>query len=182
VRKELAAMSKRNIRTNSGSSPFKATGRMTRVGLIAAISLGFVAAVSMPATAAPEDCANDNVHIEVSIENVRSARGLVAAVLYDGNPNNFLASGRSVSKTRAPAKLGVSRLCVDAPITGNYALIIYHDENGNREFDLSFLGRPEEGVGFSNNPPPGGGLPNHGAVMFPVSSATEEIQIFLSYP
>lgn len=34
---------------------------------------------------------------------------------------------------------------------GNYAIIAYHDENGNDKLDKSFIGKPIELYGFSNN-------------------------------
>ena len=132
--------------------------------------------------AGPEDCAENNIHIEVTVENVRSPNGLIAAVLYDGNPGNFLASGRSVSKTRTAALEGATRICVDAPGPGTYALIIYHDENGDREFDITLAGRPREGAGFSNNPLAGQSLPRHEQVQFAVEEEVEEIVVFLNYP
>ena len=34
---------------------------------------------------------------------------------------------------------------------GEYAVSVFHDENGNRRLERSMLGFPEEGVGFSND-------------------------------
>ena len=33
---------------------------------------------------------------------------------------------------------------------GTYAIAVYHDENGNGDFDLTWAGLPAEGLGFSN--------------------------------
>ena len=35
---------------------------------------------------------------------------------------------------------------------GEYALKLYHDENGNGKLDRNFIGIPKESYGFSNNP------------------------------
>ncbi len=34
---------------------------------------------------------------------------------------------------------------------GEYAIKVFHDENGNNRLDTNILGIPEEGYGFSNN-------------------------------
>jgi uncharacterized protein (DUF2141 family) len=36
----------------------------------------------------------------------------------------------------------------------DYAVTIFHDENGNKKFDSNFVGYPLEGYGFSNNVKP----------------------------
>lgn len=35
---------------------------------------------------------------------------------------------------------------------GMYAINVLHDENSNRKIDTNFIGIPNEGYGFSNNP------------------------------
>ncbi|HUB17127.1 MAG TPA: DUF2141 domain-containing protein [Acidobacteriaceae bacterium] len=35
---------------------------------------------------------------------------------------------------------------------GRYAAVVIHDENSNMKLDRNFLGIPQEGFGFSNNP------------------------------
>ena len=35
---------------------------------------------------------------------------------------------------------------------GNYALVAFHDENHDGEFNRNWLGMPKEGFGFSDNP------------------------------
>lgn len=34
---------------------------------------------------------------------------------------------------------------------GRYAVVAFHDENGNGKLDVNFLGMPLEAYGFSNN-------------------------------
>ena len=35
---------------------------------------------------------------------------------------------------------------------GNYAIVAFHDENHDGEFNQNWLGLPKEGFGFSDNP------------------------------
>jgi uncharacterized protein (DUF2141 family) len=34
---------------------------------------------------------------------------------------------------------------------GEYAAVVFHDENGDREFNMNAFGMPMEGYGFSND-------------------------------
>lgn len=174
---------RRPVSTTDHGAAVSMRRRPTRVA-VATLYGALIAAVMVPgpALAAPEDCAGDAMHIEVTVENLRNAIGLVAAILYDGNPRNFLAGGRSVSKTRVPAQENTATFCVDAPAPGQYALIVYHDENSNREFDFSPFTGPSEGTGFSNNPVLEDSLPDHAQVVFTVDEELERLLVFLNYP
>ena len=44
---------------------------------------------------------------------------------------------------------------------GTYAINIFHDENKNHELDINWLGMPQEGFGFSNNPSIGFSAPTY---------------------
>lgn len=48
----------------------------------------------------------------------------------------------------------------------DYAVVIYHDENNNEEFDKNFLGIPKEAYGFSNNVRPKLAQPSYADVKF----------------
>ena len=77
--------------------------------------------------------------------NLRSAKGLVTAVLYGDSGATFLKKGARLSKERVPAMAGSVELCLPAPGPGRYAVATYHDENGNRKFDKNWIGIPIEG-------------------------------------
>jgi uncharacterized protein (DUF2141 family) len=172
---------------------FRAESANIALGVL--VSLPVLSAISSFATAASDDaaenslslagpyaCSSDNVHIEVTVDNLQNSNGLLAAVLYNGEPRDFLASGRSVQKTRVRPQPGTTRLCIDAPAHGRYALVVYHDANGNRKFDFSLFGRPKEGAGFSNNPQIDGRLPDHSQVVFDVDEDIEKVRVAISYP
>ncbi len=56
--------------------------------------------------------------------------------------------------------------------TGNYAIALIHDENGNNRLDTMF-GIPREGFGFSRNPAIRFGPPRFDAAQFPVSGGMQ---------
>ena len=133
-----------------------------------------------PATAA-ESCWTNPLQILVTIDNVRSSEGLVTAVLYDDQPEHFLKKGKRLDRTRVEALEGETKLCLEPPGSGDYAIAIYHDENGNKKFDRNFLGIPEEGYGFSNNPGFKFGKPDLEEVLFQTNGTKKEVTVSVIY-
>jgi uncharacterized protein (DUF2141 family) len=103
-------------------------------------------------------------HLNVNVEKVGSTRGLIAVTLYPDVPRKFLAKGGALYVVRVPARMPATRVCVNVPGPGVYALAVYHDANSNRRFDRTGLGLPAEDFGFSNNPRPFFGMPNFSGV------------------
>lgn len=97
-------------------------------------------------------CPSEGKPIHVHVHGIRSASGTVKAVLYGPDPKSFLVKGEKADKEREPAQEDSMTLCVAAPIEGKYAVVVYHDENGNHKFDRNWIGLPTEGFGVSNNP------------------------------
>ena len=60
---------------------------------------------------------------------------------------------------------------------GEYAVKIYHDENGNNELDKNMFGIPKEAYGFSNDARGSLGPPEYEKVMFKLDSQKKEITI-----
>jgi uncharacterized protein (DUF2141 family) len=63
---------------------------------------------------------------------------------------------------------------------GNYAIVAFHDENHDGEFNRNWLGMPKEGFGFSDNP---GTLrrPVFSDAKFIVNQAVVQVTIKLNY-
>lgn len=120
--------------------------------------------------------------LNVTVSNVRSARGLIAVSLYADDSKRFLAKRGSLYVGRVPAVAGVMRMCIHLPSTGTYGLAIYHDEDANRKFNRNAIGLPAEGYAFSNNAPTIFGLPSFGRVRFNVPRSGFETAVKLKYP
>lgn len=92
---------------------------------------------------------------EVSVQlESPPASGTVVLALY--------SSANTFGDLRDPAMLETYTLdgrgeyvLTDIP-AGEYALVVYHDENDNLDMDRSFIGIPTEPLGFSNNYRPKG--------------------------
>lgn len=64
--------------------------------------------------------------------------------------------------------------------SGDYAIALIHDENGNGRLDTRF-GIPIEGVGFSNNPRLLFGPPSFAAARFAVTDGATDETVKLRY-
>lgn len=150
------------------------------VALIAPVA-AFARSGVAPLPPVKATCAASGAGIRVIVERVKSSKGLITAVLYNDEPSNFLKRGQRLARVRVHATEGATRLCLEAPGPGSYAVALYHDENGNRKFDRNLLGIPLEGYGFSNDPRFALGPPKHEDVVFDVGTAPVEIKISLRY-
>jgi len=119
--------------------------------------------------------------VEVNVNGVRNDSGLVAALIYDDNPDNFLKNGRKLHRVRQPARKGHTRVCLPSPAPGVYAIAVFHDENANKRLDQGVLGIPREGYGFSNNPGFTFGLPETEEIIFEIKGDRTEISVDLRY-
>jgi uncharacterized protein (DUF2141 family) len=87
--------------------------------------------------------------LTVTLDGAKTGGGPLTVLLFDraeGFPRESNASGRHVLPK------GQSTLALDGLKPGRYAVMAYHDEDGNGELNR-FLGMiPREGWGLSNNP------------------------------
>lgn len=99
-----------------------------------------------------ELCGATPYSILIHVEHVKNDKGSVTIALYDDDPKRFLKKGEKLGHLRVPAIKGITSACIAAPHAGDYAIAVYHDEDGNGKVTRSWIGLPTEGFGFSNNP------------------------------
>lgn len=145
---------------------------------------GPAAAQTSPQSAPPPGCTGpaSATWLNVVVDGVRNGNGLVAITLYADDPSKFLIKRGSLYVGRVDAKAGTTRACIFVPKPGVYALALYHDENANTVFDRTSVGFPEEGFGFSNNPPTLAGLPSFKSVRINVPKPGLTTHVSLKYP
>ena len=85
--------------------------------------------------------------IRVTINGVKSASGKIRVQVYNGTRADWLESGRWLNRVELPAQRGRMTVCMPVPASGNYAVAVRHDVNGNGETDLR-----SDGGAMSNNP------------------------------
>jgi uncharacterized protein (DUF2141 family) len=88
--------------------------------------------------------------LSVAIEGLRSDRGNVMVAVFDGAAS-FRKEGQEIAALRLAARAAASRFTLSRLPDGVYAIVAFHDENGNGKLDTNMLGLPTEGYGFSND-------------------------------
>lgn len=91
-----------------------------------------------------------NSSLNIKIENLSSTNGKVYFKLIKEGQEFGVESRGLVERiiTLAEKKLEFQ---IDSLQNGNYAILVFHDENNNGELDTNFFGLPKEGVGNSTN-------------------------------
>lgn len=123
--------------------------------------------------------APSSAKLNVHVTGVRPPRGEVAITVYPDDRRRFLAKGGKLARQRVRAAATV-RTCFWLP-PGAYAVAVYHDHDGDRDFDRTLVGLPAEGFGFSNDPETKTGLPSLAAVRFRLGAGERQIAIQMKY-
>lgn len=140
--------------------------------------------VICPALGHAQSCQGEPTanRLDVEIEGVRSAKGLMNATLYAGDPAQFLKKNGAVKVWTAPAASPVTHMCIWLKWgPGTYALAVYHDANANGRWDHNLLGTIE-GFGFSNNPHVVFSAPSFDQAKFEARGAQTTLHVRLRYP
>jgi uncharacterized protein (DUF2141 family) len=101
--------------------------------------------------------------LTITVEGLRSSKGTVLIGLYDtpqsfehaikqADKEGFLNDSDRVAGVALRANTAMTSGVVFRNIEpGRYAIILFHDENGNGRLDENFWGVPTEPYGFSND-------------------------------
>jgi uncharacterized protein (DUF2141 family) len=92
--------------------------------------------------------------LTIRIANARNANGVVRIALFQ-TAEGFPGDASKALRTQ-PAKIDPQTLTAQTVFSGipqgTYAVMVFHDENGNGKLDKNMVGIPKEGYGASNNP------------------------------
>lgn len=166
--------------------------RVTRGSYLRSHGLALLIALcALPAThaaaaevAAPTCQASNaaQVRLNVRVAGIDKARGNITITVYPDESDRFLAKGGKLARQRVPTVLPATTACFVLPAAGNYAIAVYHDANDDRDFNRTFVGMPDEGFGFSQNPKTRLGLPSLSEVRFATQVGDNAVDIQLTYP
>jgi uncharacterized protein (DUF2141 family) len=117
----------------------------------------------------------------IKVTGVQPVIGNVTFTLYGDQPAKFLAHHGKIGLIRVPLTSSVAEGCFAVSTPGTYAVALYHDANNNHHFDLTMVGLPAEGYGFSNNARIFLAPPSFSSVAFTVQPGTNRIAITLRY-
>lgn len=117
--------------------------------------------------------------LDVSVHGVRSGEGQVKLMLFD-REEGFRKEDKAREVVAQAASTGqVTGIFRGLP-PGRYAVIAYHDENGDGKLNLRFGMFPKEGYGLSNDYKPSG-PPRFKNAAFELPQGGQRIEILLDY-
>lgn len=149
----------------------------TAIGIALSLSL-MVGASSVAARADDASAANS---IKVVVVGLHSNDGEVYCALFgsaDGFPDDSSKAGK---KTRSKIENGQAVCIFGGVAPGEYAVSVFHDENGNGRLDRNFVGMPKEGVGASNDAAGHFGPPKFDDARFSYPGGRSVLTIHLKY-
>lgn len=120
-------------------------------------------------------------NIIVNINNFKNDNGVCRACLFN-NSNSFQNKSGALACKSAKVVNGASIITFNADAEGDYAVMVFHDENNNNFFDKNFLGIPKEGYGASKNKLPLAAAPSFKSNSFVINSNQQvTLRIVLRY-
>jgi uncharacterized protein (DUF2141 family) len=158
-----------------------ASGWAGPLAYLALVVAAAAAAAASPAAAENEQCNGEPTRINVAIEGLRSAKGDIVVEIYPDDAKRFLVRKAQVNSIHVKLKARSATVCLSVPKPGAYAVAVYHDENGDGEFNRTILGLPTEGFGLSNNPPVHLSAPSFPSVRFEAGEGETTVTIHMRY-
>ncbi len=132
-------------------------------------------ALLLAATSVHAEAARLTVHIK----DVREATGNLRVSLFR-DPESFRKEDRALKVISMPAVKGETKVTFDGIEPGKYALMAYHDENGDGKLNLRLGMFPTEGYALSNNPKVMG-PPKFADSIFDVAAPETESSLVIAY-
>jgi uncharacterized protein (DUF2141 family) len=118
--------------------------------------------------------------VDADITGLRSAKGQVLACLTT-RADRFPDCQKDPNARRVTVATSTARtLRFDGLPSGDYALALIHDENGNGRLD-TMMGIPREGFGFSRNPVIRFGPPKFSEASISVTSGAVDENVKVKY-
>jgi uncharacterized protein (DUF2141 family) len=90
--------------------------------------------------------------LRVYVEGVRNSKGVIGYLVFDSSRGWPDTIKDTVRMDAMPAHEGTVLLEIPNLRTGDYGLVVIHDENSNKKLDRDWKGSPTEQWGMSNNP------------------------------
>lgn len=124
------------------------------------------------------DPPNKTGDIAVFVDNVQTHKGTVYIGLFDSSK-----TFRKINKVYKVEELNTNKgkgvvVLEDIPYD-EYAIVIFQDYNGNKEFDTTFMGVPKEPFGFSTNFKVSTRAPKYKEVVFNHNDEDTELKVVL---
>jgi uncharacterized protein (DUF2141 family) len=119
--------------------------------------------------------------LRVHVVGLRNDNGNVRCTLFS-SAEDFPANDDMLATTVTAPIAEQSATCeFPAVAPGTYAVVVFHDENGDGKFNRNWLGLPKEGYGFSDDAPARWHSPKFDAASFPFTGGTADIFVHIRY-
>jgi uncharacterized protein (DUF2141 family) len=133
------------------------------------------AALFTPVTQVHAEAA-DGEGLVVQVGGFAHPRGQAVAALFRPGDDIF---GKSYRRLAKAIDQGKASFMFSHLVPGDYAVIVFHDENGNDQLEHNLLHLPAEPIGFSNGfrLTVFSGLPNFDKLRFAVGALARPVEI-----
>jgi uncharacterized protein (DUF2141 family) len=111
--------------------------------------------------------------LRVYVEGVRNSKGVIGYLVFDSSRGWPDTMKDTVRMDAVPAREGTTMIEMPNLRTGDYGLVVIHDENSNKKLDRDWKGAPKEQWGMSNNPRAYLSAPSYERAKFHLASAMD---------
>jgi len=120
------------------------------------------------------------VAVTVTATGFRNGTGLCRLLVYAGSKGFPDSPDHAVVVSSGPINDKTARFTFMA-MPGNYAISVLHDENRNERLDKTWVGKPKEGIGVSNNPKIRFGPPSFQESLVKLDKDNDRVLITIAY-
>jgi uncharacterized protein (DUF2141 family) len=88
--------------------------------------------------------------LTITIPNIKNTKGGIHVSVYSSkNKSEFTKIGQEYKVLDFKAESAAGKYVIKGLPEGEYAIAIYHDENGDKKCNTNIIGIPKEGYGFT---------------------------------
>ena len=118
--------------------------------------------------------------LSAQITEARNDRGVVRCGLFK-EATTWRNEDQAWRTVDASLQSGQAQCDFGTVPPGDYAIAVFHAEHNEAKVSYGFLGKPKQGVGFSNNPSITFGAPDFAQAVFRVDTHALVLPIHLTY-
>ena len=119
--------------------------------------------------------------IRITVEGLRSQKGKLMVAMFHTEENFNKNTNPAAAVMKMIFSNSEEAVFIGAFTPGEFAVVVFHDEDGNGQLKMNPAGIPLEGFGFSNNPTLERGKPGWKATKFNVTESMHKESIKLLY-
>lgn len=119
------------------------------------------------------DKVNDFYTLTVVVQGVRNSEGVIGVLVFESARGWPEDTSAALLRAAVPAQEGSTTVLIPNVPSGDYGVVVLHDENRNMRLDRNWFGLPREQWGMSNNPPEHSSAPGFKRARFSLRGDTQ---------